>query len=120
MTWEVLFGEAFEEWFLALSSLEQTDIFTIIEVLESMGPHLPRPYSDTLSGSKKIKNLKELRVQHAGKPYRILYAFDPRRRAILLCGGRKDGSGDKQFYRRMVAIAESEYFTYLAQTLFKK
>ncbi|WP_366511852.1 type II toxin-antitoxin system RelE/ParE family toxin [uncultured Amphritea sp.] len=57
---------------------------------------LDGPQADTIKGTKKVKNLKELVIQHAGKPYRVFYAFDPKRRAVLLCGGRKDGSKDKQ------------------------
>ena len=108
--WAVLFEEPFEGWFLSLTEAERIDILAYINVLKEYGPALGRPYVDTLKGSH-LKNLKELRVQHAGDPYRILFAFDPLRQAILLCGGNK--KGDKLFYERMIPIAEASYQKYL-------
>ena len=58
-----------------------------------------------------VKNLKELRVQHKGKPYRVLFAFDPKRQAVMLCGG--DKTGDKRFYDKMIPIAEREFIAHL-------
>ena len=109
MPWEVLVTDEYSDWFLSLTDPEQIDIQAMVDVLEIKGPDLHRPYADTLKGSKKVKNLKELRIQHAGNPYRVFYAFDPHRRAILLCGGRKDGGKDKTFYGRMIPIAENEF-----------
>lgn len=110
--WTVLFEQPFETWFLELSTEEKIDILASIKVLEEYGPQLSRPHVDTLKGSK-LKNLKELRVQHAGDPYRILFVFDPLRQAILLCGGNK--TGDKRFYDRMIPIAEKSYQQYLEE-----
>jgi hypothetical protein len=115
MTWNVIVCDTFKDWFLNLSAAAQRDALAMIEVLESIGPQLNRPYADTIKGSKSIKNLKELRIQHAGKPYRVFYAFDPKRQAIILCGGRKDGSIDKQFYRNMIALAEKEFQCHLIE-----
>lgn len=113
MTWEILVTDEYEEWFLGLTDPEQTDVLAMVDVLEIKGPRLGRPYADTLYGSKKVKNLKELRIQHAGDPYRVFYAFDPKRRAVLLCGGRKDGKNDKRFYSMMIPIAEREFKKHL-------
>ena len=110
--WTVLFEQPFEMWFLELSTEEKIDILAIIKVLEEYGPQLSRPHVDTLKGSK-LKNLKELRVQHAGAPYRILFVFDPLRQAVLLCGGNK--TSDKRFYDRMIPIAEKNYQQYLEE-----
>lgn len=110
--WTVLFEQPFEDWFLSLTREEKVDILAGIKVLEEYGPQLSRPQVDTLKGSK-LKNLKELRVQHAGDPYRILFIFDPLRQAILLCGGNK--VGDKRFYDRMIPIAEKSYRQYLKE-----
>ena len=110
--WTVLFEQPFETWFLELSADEKIDILASIKVLEEYGPLLSRPHVDTLKGSK-LKNLKELRVQHAGDPYRILFVFDPLRQAVLLCGGNK--TGDKRFYDRMIPIAEKSYRQYLKE-----
>jgi hypothetical protein len=73
---------------------------------------LARPYADTLKGSA-FPNMKELRVQHAGRPYRTLFAFDPRRCAILLIGG--DKTGNKRFYEEMIPKAESIYAQHLRE-----
>lgn len=110
--WTVLFEQPFEDWFLSLTREEKVDILAGIKVLEEYGPQLSRPQVDTLKGSK-LKNLKELRVQHAGDPYRILFIFDPLRQAVLLCGGNK--AGDKRFYDRMIPIAEKSYRQYLKE-----
>jgi len=80
--------------------------------LKVYGPDLPRPYADTLKGSQ-YKNMKELRVQFAGKPIRAFYAFDPVRQAIVLCAG--DKSRDKRFYIRMIRIADEEFSAWLAE-----
>jgi hypothetical protein len=113
MSWEILFTDEYGEWFLNLNDAEQVDVQAMVEVLEIKGPNLGRPHADTLSGTNKVKNLKELRIQHSGKPYRVFYAFDPKRRAVLLCGGRKDGKKDKTFYNRMIPIAEREFLQHL-------
>lgn len=113
MTWEILVTDEYEGWFLDLTDVEQIDVQAMVDVLEIKGPNLGRPQADTIKGTKKVKNLKELVIQHAGKPYRVFYAFDPKRRAVLLCGGRKDGSKDKQFYKQMVPLAEAEFADHL-------
>jgi hypothetical protein len=78
--------------------------------LEEKGATLGRPFVDTLKGSN-LSNLKELRVQHAGKPYRILFAFDPRRVALLLIGGNK--TGNNRWYEVFIPIAETLYLQHL-------
>lgn len=80
-------------------------------LLERVGPFLSRPHADTVNGSRH-SNMKELRTQHAGRPIRTLFAFDPRRTAILLIGG--DKTGDARSYDRMVPIADDLYDEYLA------
>jgi hypothetical protein len=75
-----------------------------------LGPHLGRPHVDTLQGSRH-PNLKELRTQHQGRPLRTLFAFDPRRCAILLIGG--DKAGDERFYDRMLPLADRLYDAHL-------
>ena len=73
------------------------------EILRELGPALGRPSVDTVRGSKHA-NMKELRVQHRGRPYRVLFAFDPRRTAILLIGGNKTGKG--RWYKEFVPMAD--------------
>ena len=55
--------------------------------LEQNGPALGRPYVDTIRNSR-FKNMKELRISSQGA-LRVLFAFDPERRAVLLLGGDK-------------------------------
>ncbi|WP_044411064.1 type II toxin-antitoxin system RelE/ParE family toxin [Thiomicrospira microaerophila] len=109
--WQVVTVDYFDDWFLSLSLAEQQSILTGIFKLQAIGPLLGRPDVDTLSGLQTVKNLKELRVQHKGKPYRVLFAFDPKRQAVMLCGG--DKTDDKRFYDRMIPIAEREFIAHL-------
>lgn len=113
MLWEVVTVEYFDDWFLGLDASEQQDVLAAILVLEQFGPALGRPYVDSLKGTDKVKNLKELRVQHKGKPFRVFFAFDPLRQAVMLCGGSK--TGDKHFYETMISIAEREFLKYLQE-----
>ncbi len=111
MAWKVVTVEYFDDWFLGLDAAEQKDVLAAILVLEQFGPTLGRPYVDSIKGTEKVKNLKELRVQHKGKPFRVFFAFDPLRQAVMLCGG--DKTGDKHFYETMISIAEREFMDYL-------
>ncbi len=111
--WNVVTVEGFDSWFLGLSEPEQTDVLAYVKLLEVEDPNLGRPYVDSLTEVKQVKNLKELRVQHQGKPYRVFFAFDPKRQAVLLCGGGK--AGDKRFYKRMIPIAEREFLKHLSE-----
>lgn len=82
----------------------QDTVAAHVGLLEEVGPTLGRPYAATLRGSS-LANLKELRVQHRGRPYRILYAFDPNREALLLLAG--DKAGHKRWYRKAIPRAEA-------------
>lgn len=85
MAWDVEYTDGFEKWWEDLSEEEQIDIDAVIGLLEIKGPLLGFPYSSGIQRSKH-GHMRELRIQHKGEPYRILYAFDPRRAAILLVG----------------------------------
>ncbi|OOR86646.1 addiction module toxin RelE [Moraxella caviae] len=108
----VLMTDHFHDWLVSLSPDEQDSVAHAVKLLQVYGHQLSRPYADTLQGSK-LANLKELRIQHSGKPYRAFFVFDPLRQAILLCAG--DKSGNKRFYKQMIPLAESLYQTYLEQ-----
>lgn len=108
--YEIILAPQFEDWLESLTQAEQDDVLAALMILRQYGHQLGRPHADTLKDSK-LTNLKELRVQHAGKPYRAFYVFDPYRQAVMLCGG--DKTGDKRFYKRMMPIAESIYQAYL-------
>lgn len=86
-----------------LSEAEQDDVDQKVLLLQLRSPSLSRPHSDTVRFSR-FPNMKELRIQHAGRPYRVLYVFDPRRAAILLVGG--DKTGKDRWYETFVPIAD--------------
>jgi len=108
--WTIETTDEFNKWFLSLADNEQDEIRTSIRLLERLGPHLPRPHADTLKNSKH-SNMKELRTQIKGRPFRSLFAFDPNRSAILLIGG--DKTGDKRFYKKIIPIADDIFDKYL-------
>jgi hypothetical protein len=110
--WNVEYTDEFGEWWDGLSESEQASVSASVELLEELGPNLPYPHSSDVRGSK-IGHMRELRTQHKGKPYRTLYAFDPRRSAILLIGGNK--TGDNRWYKKFVPIADRLYLEHLAQ-----
>ena len=112
MKWEIEYTDEFERWWNTLSEAEQESIAVSVGLLEILGPNLPRPHSDSVKGSR-FKNMKELRTQHAGRPYRTLYAFDPRRTAILLIGGNK--TGDDGWYQKYVPLADNLYEQHLKE-----
>jgi hypothetical protein len=110
MEWMVEYTDAFEEWWDSLTEGEQEDVAAVVQLLELKGPQLPHPYSSGINGSKH-DHMRELRIQHAGRPYRTLYAFDPLRHAILLLGG--DKTGDDRWYERNVPLADKFYDEHL-------
>jgi hypothetical protein len=112
MKWEIAFDEEFAEWILVLKTGVRRKILATIPILGEYGPTLGRPRVDTVKGSA-YPNMKELRVQHAGEPWRILFAFDPERSAVLLLGGNK--ARDKQWYERNIPIADARYARHLAK-----
>jgi hypothetical protein len=114
--WNVEYTDEFGRWWDTLDEDEQESVAASVELLRQLGPNLPRPHADTLAGSRH-SNMKDSRTQHRGRPLRTLFAFDPRRAAILLIGG--DKTGDDRFYQRMVPIGDRLYEEHL-ETLRKE
>jgi hypothetical protein len=112
MTWEVEVSDEFLAWYRSLTQDERTSVAGTVGMLELHGPGLGRPYVDSLRGSK-FANMKELRVQHRGRPYRILFAFDPRRNAYLILGG--DKTGTKDWYIDAIHRADAIYAQHLTE-----
>ena len=110
MEWEVEYTDEFEGWWNSLSESEQESIDSYVRMLQQGGPTLPFPFSSGVKQSRH-SHMRELRVQHAGCPYRVLYAFDPRRTALLLIGG--DKTGDDRWYDRNVPLADDLYDSHL-------
>jgi hypothetical protein len=109
LAWEVEYTDQFEEWWDTLSLDEQSAIAIAVEALQERGPALGRPFVDTVKTSRHT-NMKELRPR--GETIRVLFAFDPRRTAILLLGGDKRGRWN-EWYERMVPFADQLYDDYL-------
>ena len=114
--WDVEYTDELGEWWEDLTESEQESVASAMRLLEVKGPNLGFPYSSGIEHSKH-SHMRELRVQHEGRPYRILYAFDPRRSAILLLGG--DKTGNDRWYVVHVPIADRLYDTHI-ETLRKE
>ena len=114
--WEVEYTDELGQWWDGLTQAEQESIDASVRLLEAKGPNLGFPHTSKIQGSRH-SHMRELRVQHEGRPYRILYAFDPRRCAILLLGG--DKTGDDRWYAVHVPMADALYDTHL-ETLRKQ
>ena len=85
-----------------------------IKLLEQFGPQLGRPRADTLNGSRHA-NMKELRFYAADGVWRFAFAFDPKRQAIILCGGDKSGVSDKRFYQQLTDKADARFDAHIAR-----
>lgn len=92
----------------------QDEILAIMGLLKRFGPALGRPRVDTLKGSSHA-NMKELRFDAADGVWRVAFAFDPKRQAILLVGGDKSGGSEKRFYKRLIKKADERFDAHLSQ-----
>ena len=110
--WDILTTDEFADWFALLDAVAQNEIFSGVALLREFGPRLKRPHADTLSGSKHA-NMKELRVDTPSQRIRIAFAFDPRRNAVLLIGGEKQGVSQKMFYKQLIKRADRLYDEHL-------
>jgi hypothetical protein len=108
MNWDVLFHDAFDTEFEDLPETVQDELLAHARLLQEFGPHLGRPRVDTLKGSKHA-NMKEMRFDADGGVWRVAFAFDPRRKAILrVCGDKSGGSG-KRFYKQLLRKADERF-----------
>lgn len=112
--WEVRFHDDFEGEYDLLPEVVQDELLARAGLLRRFGPQLGRPAADTLKGAAHA-NMKELRFDAADGVWRVAYAFDPNRRAILLVAGNKAGIAEGRFYRDLVRKADARYATHLAQ-----
>lgn len=114
MSWTVLFHDAFDAEFQALDEAVQDELLAHAKLLGEFGPNLGRPTVDGLKGSKHA-NMKELRFDRGGGVWRIAFAFDPKRQAILLVGGDKGGADQRRFYKRLIAVADQRFDEHLVE-----
>jgi hypothetical protein len=108
---EVVATDEFVAWYNRLDEATSDDVDVTVGVLESQGVALGAPRSSDIKGASFA--LRELRLQSMARPFRIFYAFDPRRQAVLLIGGDKTGVSDKRFYAQMIPLAERIWREYI-------
>jgi hypothetical protein len=114
MAWQVAFADEFYADYKALSEPVQDELLLGVRLLEVYGPKLGRPHVDTLKGSK-FANMKELRFRADDGTWRVAFAFDPKRNAILLVAGDKSGTSQTRFYKKLIATADARYKTHLGR-----
>jgi hypothetical protein len=90
MKWQIEEHKQYTEWFEGQEEELQDEILAVVGLLQREGPKLSRPYADT---------------------WRILFAFDPRRFAILLLGGNK--TGNARWYKETILIADKRFTEHL-------
>ncbi len=112
MPWTIRNHDDFDPEFDALPAEVQDELLAMTALLEVWGPALGRPHVDTLAGSPHA-NMKELRFRAADGVWRVAFAFDPERQAILLVAGDKAGVAQKRFYKGLIARADSRFTAHL-------
>ena len=110
--WEVIFHDDFIPEYRELSESVQDVLVAMTTILREKGPLLGRPQADTLKGSRH-PNMKELRFDADGGVWRVAFAFDPERKAILLVAGDKGGAAKLRFYREMIVLADKRFDQHL-------
>jgi len=114
VSWSIEIGDEFKPEFFALHEDVRTEILALARLLQQFGPQLGRPRVDTLNGSRHA-NMKELRFSAAGGEWRVAFAFDARRKGILLIAGDKSGGSEKRFYRELLRKADNRFDAHLAR-----
>jgi len=114
MAWAVFFHDEFVPEFDRLPTDVKKELLATARLLEARGPTLGRPYVDTLKGST-YSNLKELRIAVADGQWRVAFAFDPERAALLLVAANKTGVNQQRFYKNLLRVAESRYAHHLSR-----
>ena len=114
MPWTVEVDEAFAPELKAFAEPVRFEIAALVGLLRKYGPQLGRPYADTLYDST-FNNMKELRCDVEKQVWRVAFAFDPERNAILLTAGDKRGKDQKRFYKRLIKTADERFLAHLAR-----
>lgn len=114
MPWLVELSDEFRPEFARLHPDVQVETLALARLLQHFGPQLGRPRVDTLSGSRHAK-MKELRFSANNGEWRVAFAFDPKRKAILLVAGDKSGGSEKRFYRELIRKADERFDLHIAR-----
>ena len=112
MTWTVQLHPDFADEVEAHPHDVQEAVVAAVRLLQQMGPQLKRPHCDTLKGSQ-FSNMKELRFDAADGVWRVAFAFDPNRQAVVLVGGDKSGTSSKKFYKALIRSADQRFNDWL-------
>ncbi len=112
MDWIVEYHVDYDKELEAEQESVQDEVFALVELLKLRGPQLGRPNYDTLNGSR-YPNMKELRFSLPDAEWRVAFAFDPKRQALLLVGGSKSGVNQKRFYRDLIRVADKRFSDHL-------
>lgn len=113
MRWTVIIHDDFDLEIESLAEDLQDELLAHASLLAQFGPNLGRPTVDTLKASRH-SNMKEMRFDWSGGIWRVAFAFDPNRQAILLVGGDKGSADQRRFYKRLIAVADDRYDRHLA------
>jgi hypothetical protein len=114
VSWIVALADEFEPEFQGLPNEVQDELLAMTRLLQRFGPQLKRPHADTMNGSRHA-NMKELRFNAADGVWRVAFAFDTQRRAVLLVAGDKSGHSEKRFYRGLIKKADERYDAHLSR-----
>ena len=114
MPWAVQFDDEFEAEFLDFDQDVRECLAASARMFAEYGPQLGRPRVDTLNGSRHA-NMKELRFDANDGVWRVAFAFDPKRQAVLLVAGDKSGGSEKRFYRQLIAKADERFDDHLSR-----
>jgi hypothetical protein len=114
MEWQVQLHPSFEPEFLTLPQEAQDELLAKMLLLQISGPNLRRPHVDTLNGSRH-SNMKEIRFNADDGVWRVAFAFDSKRKAILLVAGDKSGGSQKQFYKQLIDKADLRFNEHLSR-----
>ena len=109
-----MFDPAFEAEFDELTEVVQNELMAHARLLQEFGPELGRPRADTLNGSRHA-NMKELRFKASDGVWRVAFAFDPKRKAVLLVAGDKAGVSERRFYKTLVEKADKRFDAHLQE-----
>ena len=114
MSWVVEIADEFEGEFDVLDNAVRLELLAVSRLLQRFGPQWGRPRVDTLKGSRHA-NMKELRFSTVGGEWRVAFAFDTKRRAVLLAAGDKSGGGERRFYRSLIRKADKRLDAHLTR-----
>ena len=114
MAWIVHFHDDFDAEFDRFDLEVREHIMASVNLLKQFGPALTRPHVDTLNGSK-FANMKELRFKTGSGVWRVLFAFDSERQAIVLVGANKQGQSEPRFYKSLIALADRRFGSWIEQ-----